>query len=107
MMIFKFNFYKLYFLLNIMEKEPVLGMKYSFISTIYYILIKANSRIHWDPEDLITVGMVIRDLNKILEKYNPQIEESNQVKNETKVENKKVENKKVEDKKPKSKTTKK
>jgi len=85
-----------------MDKEPVLGMKYSFISTIYYILIKANSRIHWDPEDLITVGMVIRDLNKILEKYNPQIEESNQVKNETK-----VENKKVEDKKPKSKTTKK
>ena len=85
-----------------MEKEPVLGMKYSFISTIYFILLKANSKIHWDPEDLITVGMVIRDLNKILEKYNPQIEESNPEKNETK-----VENKKVEDKKPKSKTTKK
>ena len=51
-----------------LKQEPILGVKYSFLSTIYYILLKANSKIHWDPEDLVTVGMMIRDLNSILEK---------------------------------------
>ena len=85
-----------------LKQEPILGVKYSFLSTIYYILLKANSKIHWDPEDLVTVGMMIRDLNSILEKYstadkkienNEEKEEKEEIKEEIK-EDKKVEKKK-------------
>jgi len=65
-----------------LKQEPILGVKYSFLSTIYYILLKANSKIHWDPEDLVTVGMMIRDLNSILEKYSkkePEIHKEEEV----------------------------
>ena len=91
-----------------LKQEPILGVKYSFLSTIYYILLKANSKIHWDPEDLVTAGMIIRDLNGILEKYGnnneqEQVEDVKKVEAVKKVEDvkkvkKKVIKKKDEDK---------
>jgi len=77
-----------------LKQEPILGVKYSFLSTIYYILLKANSKIHWDPEDLVTVGMMIRDLNSILEKYS-NIKEPEIHKEEEEVSKKEVSKKEV------------
>tara|TARA_B110000285_G_scaffold183020_1_gene207016 strand:- start:517 stop:810 length:294 start_codon:yes stop_codon:yes gene_type:complete len=93
-----------------LKQEPILGVKYSFLSTIYYILLKANSKIHWDPEDLVTVGMMIRDLNSILEKYSnikePEIHKEEEVikKEVSKKEIKKEVTKRVVKKKDESKS---
>lgn len=45
--------------------DPAIRMRFSFINSIYQILLLANSRVNWDPEELVPVGMVLRDLKTI------------------------------------------
>ena len=60
-------------------------MKFSFLKAIQQILLRANSKVHWDPEDLIPAGMLIRDIDNIiknLEKEQIMIQVQNQLNNE-------------------------
>ena len=41
-------------------------MKFSFLKAIQQLLLRANSKVHWDPEDLIPAGMLIRDIDNII-----------------------------------------
>ena len=57
-------------------------MKFSFLKAIQQILLRANSKVHWDPEDLIPAGMLIRDIDNIiknLEKEQIMIQVQNQL----------------------------
>ena len=57
-------------------------MKFSFLKAIQEVLLRANAKVHWDPEDLIPAGMLIRDVNNIiknLEKEQIMIQVQNQL----------------------------
>ena len=41
-------------------------MKFSFLKAIQEVLLRANAKVHWDPDDLIPAGMLIRDVNNII-----------------------------------------
>jgi len=59
-------------------------MKFSFLKAIQQILLRANAKVHWDPEDLIPAGMLMRDIDNIiknLEKEQIMIQVQNQLKN--------------------------
>lgn len=45
--------------------DPAIRMRFSFVNSIYQILLLANSRVNWEPEELVPVGMVLRDLKSI------------------------------------------
>ena len=51
-----------------------------FLESINDILLLANSRVSWRPQELIPVGMILKDLDEIIGFYNNQIEEK--IKNE-------------------------
>jgi hypothetical protein len=60
-------------------------MKFSFLKAIQQLLLRANAKVHWDPEDLIPAGMLIRDIDSIiknLEKEQIMIQVQNQLKEE-------------------------
>lgn len=59
-------------------------MKFSFLKAIQSVLLRANAKVHWDPEDLIPAGMLIRDIDNIiknLEREQIMIQVQNQLKN--------------------------
>ena len=59
-------------------------MKFSFLKAIQGVLLRANAKVHWDPEDLIPAGMLMRDIDSIiknLEKEQIMIQVQNQLRN--------------------------
>ena len=40
-------------------------MRFSFVNNIYQTLLIANSRVSWEPEELVPVGMILRDLKNV------------------------------------------
>ena len=40
-------------------------IKYGFIKTLHNNLISINSRFNWSPEELMSIGMIFRDLQSI------------------------------------------
>ena len=57
--------------------DPEIRIKFSFINTIYRTLLVANSRISWEPDELMPVGSLLRDLKLINQKMVDFIEEKN------------------------------
>ena len=57
------------------KKELSVNLPVSYIQQIYKILLVANNRATWHPDELIPVGIAIKELKTILEKSN--VEESN------------------------------
>ena len=55
--------------------DPSIRMRFSFVNNIYQILLLANSRVNWEPEELVPVGMVLRDLKTINVQMSMAIEE--------------------------------
>ena len=63
------------------KNELSVTLPVTYIKQIYNILLVANNRATWHPDELIPVGVTIKELKNILEKSN--VEESN---NDEKVE---------------------
>ncbi len=57
------------------KKELSVNLPVTYIKQIYNILLVANNRATWHPDELIPVGVTIKELKNILEKSN--VEESN------------------------------
>tara|TARA_Y100000996_G_scaffold102663_1_gene74897 strand:- start:387 stop:620 length:234 start_codon:yes stop_codon:yes gene_type:complete len=57
------------------KKELSVSLPVTYIKQIYNILLVANNRATWHPDELIPVGVTIKELKNILEKSN--VEESN------------------------------
>ena len=54
------------------KKELSVNIPASYIEQIYKILLVANNRATWHPEELIPVGVTIKELKTILEKINAE-----------------------------------
>jgi len=54
------------------KKELSVTLPASHIQQIYNILLVANNRATWHPEELIPVGVTIKELKTILEKINAE-----------------------------------
>ena len=52
------------------KKELTISLPESYIQQIYKILLVANNRATWHPDELIPVGVAIKELKTILEKCN-------------------------------------
>tara|TARA_B100001750_G_C15432941_1_gene559285 strand:- start:628 stop:870 length:243 start_codon:yes stop_codon:yes gene_type:complete len=50
------------------KKELSVNLPASYIQQIYNILLVANNRATWHPDELIPVGIAIKELKTILEK---------------------------------------
>ena len=50
------------------KKEISVNLPSSYIMQIYKILLVANNRVTWHPDELIPVGVVIKELKTIIEK---------------------------------------
>ena len=57
--------------------DPEIRIKFSFINTIYRTLLVANSRISWEPDELMPVGSLLRDLKLVNQQMIDFIEEKN------------------------------
>ena len=64
------------------KKELSVNLPASYIQQIYNILLVANNRATWHPDELIPVGIAIKELKTILEKI--EKESSNEEDDETK-----------------------
>ena len=63
------------------KKELNVNIPASYIKQIYNILLVANNRATWHPDELIPVGVTIKELKTILEKI--EKESSNEEEDET------------------------
>ena len=63
------------------KKELSVTLPASHIQQIYNILLVANNRATWHPDELIPVGVTIKELKTILEKI--EKESSNEEEDET------------------------
>ena len=52
------------------NKELNVNVPAPYIEEIYKILLIANNRITWHPDELIPVGVIIKELKTIIEKIN-------------------------------------
>ena len=50
------------------KKELSVSLPVTYIKQIYNILLVANNRATWHPDELIPVGIAIKELKTILEK---------------------------------------
>ena len=50
------------------KKELSVNLPVSYIQQIYKILLVANNRATWHPDELIPVGAALKDLKNILER---------------------------------------
>tara|TARA_Y100000817_G_C16760992_1_gene501620 strand:+ start:84 stop:347 length:264 start_codon:yes stop_codon:yes gene_type:complete len=62
------------------KKELSVSLPVTYIKQIYNILLVANNRATWHPDELIPVGVTIKELKTILEKI--EKESSNEEENE-------------------------
>lgn len=54
------------------KKELSVKLPSSYLKNIYALLLVANNRATWHPDELIPVGTVIKDLKIIIEKCNEE-----------------------------------
>ena len=54
------------------KKEVSVKLPSSYLKNIYALLLIANNRATWHPDELIPVGTVIKDLKIIIEKCNEE-----------------------------------
>ena len=54
------------------KKEVSVTLPSSYLKNIYALLLVANNRATWHPDELIPVGTVIKDLKIIIEKCNEE-----------------------------------
>ena len=54
------------------KKEVSVKLPSSYLKNIYAILLVANNRATWHPDELIPVGTLIKDLKTIIEKCNEE-----------------------------------
>lgn len=57
--------------------ELGVNVNYQFLMTIRDILVNITPRVNWNSNELIPVGMVIRDLNNISANVNEQLSQKN------------------------------
>jgi len=69
------------------KKELSVNLPASYIEQLYKILLVANTRATWHPDELIPVGVAIKELKTILEKIKVEsLNEGEEDKDEDKVE---------------------
>ena len=56
-------------------------INFEFLCSVYNLLLTSNSRIHWEPEELIPIGMTLRDLKGMIAYYENAIKQKNKVSN--------------------------
>ena len=54
------------------KKELSVNIPVSYIEQIYKILLFANNRARWHPDELIPVGVTIKELKTILGKFSSE-----------------------------------
>tara|TARA_B100001094_G_scaffold258111_1_gene257813 strand:+ start:66 stop:497 length:432 start_codon:yes stop_codon:yes gene_type:complete len=59
-----------------------INVNFQFLMTIRDILVNITPRVNWNPNELIPVGMVIRDLNSIATNVNAQLSQTDKKNNE-------------------------
>ena len=57
-------------------------INFEFLCSIYNLLLTSNSRIHWEPDELIPIGMTLRDLKGMIAYYENAIKQKNKESNE-------------------------
>ncbi len=57
-------------------------INFEFLCSIYNLLLTSNSRIHWEPDELIPIGMTLRDLKGMVAYYENAIKQKNKESNE-------------------------
>tara|TARA_B100000029_G_scaffold79_1_gene118 strand:- start:675 stop:1049 length:375 start_codon:yes stop_codon:yes gene_type:complete len=57
-------------------------INFEFLCSIYNLLLTSNSRIHWEPDELIPIGMTLRDLKGMVAYYENAIKQKNKELNE-------------------------
>ena len=62
-------------------------INFEFLCSVYNLLLTSNSRIHWEPEELIPIGMTLRDLKGMIAYYENAIKQKNKESNEGNSEN--------------------
>tara|TARA_Y100000996_G_scaffold303303_1_gene240622 strand:+ start:3966 stop:4340 length:375 start_codon:yes stop_codon:yes gene_type:complete len=62
-------------------------INFEFLCSIYNLLLTSNSRIHWEPDELIPIGMTLRDLKGMVAYYENAIKQKNKESNEGNSEN--------------------
>ena len=65
-------------------------INFEFLCSVYNLLLTSNSRIHWEPEELIPIGMTLRDLKGMIAYYENAIKQKNKVSNEGNLENQEI-----------------
>ena len=60
-----------------MLDELGINVNFQFLMTIRDILVNITPRVNWNSNELIPVGMVIRDLNNISANVNEQLSQKN------------------------------
>ena len=62
-------------------------INFEFLCSVYNLLLTSNSRIHWEPDELIPIGMTLRDLKGMVAYYENAIKQKNKESNEGNSEN--------------------
>ena len=62
-------------------------INFEFLCSVYNLLLTSNSRIHWEPDELIPIGMTLRDLRGMIAYYENAIKQKNKESNEGNSEN--------------------
>ena len=62
-------------------------INFEFLCSVYNLLLTSNSRIHWEPDELIPIGMTLRDLKGMIAYYENAIKQKNKESNEGNSEN--------------------
>ena len=57
-------------------------INFEFLCSIYNLLLTSNSRIHWEPDELIPIGMTLRDLKGMVAYYENAFKQKNKESNE-------------------------
>ena len=57
-------------------------INFEFLCSVYNLLLTSNSRIHWEPDELIPIGMTLRDLKGMIAYYENAIKQKNKESNE-------------------------
>ena len=62
---------------NVVQDRVVVPLPLDVIRYIYRVLLTANSRCHWQPDELIPVGRVIQDISNIIRHYETDVPDNN------------------------------
>tara|TARA_B100001094_G_scaffold308685_1_gene341585 strand:+ start:1097 stop:1420 length:324 start_codon:yes stop_codon:yes gene_type:complete len=65
------------------QQQPIVHLPLDFVKHINNVLLTANQRAHWNPEELIPVGTVLRELNALIIHYERALSEKDERKSGT------------------------